>query len=205
MNVMKVWNTWRTSYYRWFSTPALVSVPIFSFMIVDHNHLSRQQLHCLLHYQYICILCKKEPVSLNQVCSSPHRHNHTLECWEHRHTNYHQSKILELQLGEYIHFVLFLYEKKENLESQVKVFGMLLVITWALVIPFIHYITVPRSGSLTLKSCALSNQSDFWTLGYILNMSSSKKFCYKFGPRWRYHHFCSKLEFWAEICFGELF
>ena len=26
----------------------------------------------------------------------------------------------------------------------------------------------------------------------------------KFGPRWNCHHFFSKLEFWAEICFGEL-
>ena len=161
MNVMKVWNTWRTSYYRWFSTPALVSVPIFSFMIVDHNHLSRQQLHCLLHYQYICILCKKEPVSLNQVYSSPHRHNHTLECWEHRHTNYHQSKILELQLGEYIHFVLFLYEKKGKFRISGK--GIWNAFSHNLGLGHsIHSLyTVLRSRSLTLKSCAGTNQSDF--------------------------------------------
>ena len=63
------------------------------------------------------------------------------------------------------------------------------------------YTTVPRSGSLTLKSCALSNQSDFWTFVHILNMPKSSKF----GPWWRHHHFCSRLQFWAELCFGESF
>ena len=34
-------------------------------------------------------------------------------------------------------------------------------------------------------------------------MPTSTNSLYKFGPRWRCHHFFSKLEFWAEICFGE--
>ena len=67
------------------------------------------------------------------------------------------------------------------------------------------YCTVPRSRSLTLKSCAPSNQSDFWIFGHILKMPTLTKFGNKFGPRWRHHHFCSKLEFWAEICFDESF
>ena len=64
---------------------------------------------------------------------------------------------------------------------------------------------VPRSGSLTLKSIAASNQSDFYNFGHILNMLTLTNFGNKYGPRWRHHHFCSKLEFWAEICFGESF
>ena len=61
--------------------------------------------------------------------------------------------------------------------------------------------TVPRSGSLTLKSIAESNQSDL----NIFNMPTWTKFGNKYGPRWRHHHFCSKLEFWTGICFGNPF
>ena len=55
--------------------------------------------------------------------------------------------------------------------------------------------TVPRSGSLTLKSIAVLTQSDFQTFGHILNMPTLTNFGNKYGPRWRHHHFCSKLEF----------
>ena len=63
--------------------------------------------------------------------------------------------------------------------------------------------TVTRSRSLTLKSIAMSNHSDFQTYGHILNMPTSMKFGNKFGPRWHHHNFFSKLEFLAQICFGE--
>ena len=56
-------------------------------------------------------------------------------------------------------------------------------------------LTVPRSRSLTLKSCAVSNQIDFQTYGHILNKPTSRKFANKYGPRWCHHHFFSKLEF----------
>ena len=34
-------------------------------------------------------------------------------------------------------------------------------------------------------------------------MPKLTNFASKYGPRWHHHNFCSKLEFWAEICFGE--
>ena len=45
----------------------------------------------------------------------------------------------------------------------------------------------------------LDTMDDYW-------VGPDENFCPESTPtRWRHHHFCSKLEFWAEICFGELF
>ena len=66
-------------------------------------------------------------------------------------------------------------------------------------------LTVLRSRSLTLKSCAELNQGYFFTFGYIWNMPASSNFFNKYGTRWRHYNFCSKLELGAENYFGESF
>ena len=62
-----------------------------------------------------------------------------------------------------------------------------------------------------LKCKKLSNNSS-WDFEHILEtmddywVGLAENFCPESTPnRWRHHHFCSKFEFWAEICFGELF
>ena len=97
-------------------------------------------------------------------------------------------------------FLLFLWSKLQMARGKGK--------NW----PKLKILAVLKSAHQKFSENALSklknsfceftiwNRTPYW---WFLNMPTTAKIFCVFGPRWHWHHFCSRLEFWAKISFGQ--